>query len=222
MKVLRARWRAVRPKVIAGPIYWLARIIGMTLRLTVEGYDRFASEKRSVIFAGWHGRTFIAATLFRNKGVWTIISSSRDGEMQNRIFTRFGFRTIRGSSGRDPARTLIQCIKVLQENRITMAFTPDGSRGPSSVVQPGIVMMAQRSGSVMVPVGVSAKWRYLTPTWDKYMVPMPFSKALMIFGDPIEVPKDASKELQEELRLKLEQEIHQLSALAEERMGHKP
>lgn len=219
---MKARWRAIRPRFLAAPVYWLARIIGATLRLKVEGFEQYASSDRTKIFAGWHGRTFIAASLWRGRGVWTIISSSRDGEMQNRIFTRFGFRTIRGSSGRDPARTLIQCIKTLQEHPgAMMAFTPDGSRGPSGVVQPGILMMSQRSGAVMVPVGVSARWRYLAPTWDRYMVPLPFSRALMIFGDPIEVPKTATKEEQEELRLRLESEMHRLEKLAEERMGHR-
>jgi lysophospholipid acyltransferase (LPLAT)-like uncharacterized protein len=200
-------------------IYFLARIIGASLRLRVVGYERYAGIGTGAVFAGWHGRTFIAASFFRGKGVWTIISTSRDGDMQNAVFSRFGFRTIRGSSGRSGVRAAIEAIKVLRSGG-TMAFTPDGPRGPSGVVQPGIVLMAQKSGALLVPVGVSSRWRVLARSWDRYMIPLPFSRAIMIFGDPIALSRDATPAEADHARLALERAMHRLEAEAEAAMGH--
>lgn len=215
-------WRRVRHRVqpyLSGPIYVLARMIGASLRLRVEGYEGYRGLEGGAIFAGWHGRTFIAASFFRAKGVWTIISTSRDGEMQNAVFRKFGFNTIRGSSGRSGVKAAIEAIKVLRQGA-TMAFTPDGPRGPSGVVQAGIVLMAQKSGALLVPVGVSARWRFLARSWDRYLVPIPFSKAIMIFGDPIALSEDATPEEFERARLALERGMHRLEADAERAMGH--
>ena len=212
-------WRSVRPYVLSGLIYAIARFIGMTLRLTTRGYEEATALPTGKLYAGLHGRTLIAANFFKGKGVWTLISQSRDGEMQNRIFKRFGFKTIRGSTGRGGVKAAVEAIKVLRQGA-TMAFTPDGPRGPSGVVQGGIMLMAQKSGAALIPVGVSAKRRWLAPTWDHYLVPWPFSKAIIIFGDPIYVAKDAAEEQVENARLRLESEIHRLQAEAEKAMGH--
>jgi lysophospholipid acyltransferase (LPLAT)-like uncharacterized protein len=100
-----------------------------------------------------------------------------------------------------------------------MAFTPDGPRGPSGVVQEGIMLMAKKSGAAIVPVGVSARPRWLAPTWDRYMVPLPFSRAVMVFGGPMHVPEGADEEELERLRLELQEQMHSLEAEAERRMG---
>lgn len=219
MAGLKSRWRAIRPRVLAIPIYLLVRAIGASLRITLEGFDRMQNLPGGKVLAGWHGRTFVAAIVFRRKSVWTIISQSNDGDMQNRIFQRLGFNTIRGSTGRGGVRAAVEAIKVLREG-VTMAFTPDGPRGPSGIVQSGIMLMAQKSGASLIPVGVSAARRWIYPAWDRYLIPKPFSKAIMIFGDPIRVAADADEAQVEQARAQLESELHRLEALAEARMGH--
>lgn len=201
------------------PIYLLVRLIGLTIRLKTEGWEEAQALPGGRIYLGWHGRTVLAALLFRGRGVWTIISQSRDGEMQNRIFSLFGFRTIRGSSGRGGVKAAIESIRALKQGG-EMAFTPDGPRGPSGVVQGGVMLMARKSGAALVPVGVSASRRWLVKSWDRFMVPKPFSQGLMIFGSPLYVPADASEEEIEAVRLKLEGEMHRLEQEAERRMGH--
>lgn len=215
-------WRRVRGRILPGPIYALASALGRTWKFETEGYEAIRNEPRSVIFAGWHGRTIVAAIFFRGQGVWTIISLSRDGEMQNRIFQRFGFNTVRGSTGREGVKALIECIRVLKPGGARMAFTPDGPRGPSGIVQDGIIQMAQKSGALVVPVGVSASRRWLVRSWDRFMVPKPFARTVMIFGEPIEIPKDAPPEIAESARRLLESELHRLEAAAEAKMGHRP
>ncbi|MBL8086811.1 MAG: lysophospholipid acyltransferase family protein [Chthonomonas sp.] len=214
-------WRRVRPYVLSGPVYMVASLIGRSLKIEIEGLEETQRLPGSKIYAGWHGRTFVAATVFRGKGVWTIISMSRDGEMQNRIFTRFGFNTVRGSTGRGGIKALIECIRILKKGA-EMAFTPDGPRGPSGVVQDGLLMMAQKSGALIVPVGVSSDRRWLVRTWDRFMVPKPFARAIMLFGDPVTLKPDATNEEFEQVRAHVQAEMHRLEAEAERRMGHTP
>jgi lysophospholipid acyltransferase (LPLAT)-like uncharacterized protein len=216
MAHLKYKWREVRPHLVSGLLYGLVRFIGSTMRMTVVG-ERPSYEK--TIICGWHGRTFAFANHFRNKGFWVIISQSRDGEMQSRIFGRLGFQIIRGSTGRGGERALVQSIRALK-NGGTMAMTPDGPRGPNGVVQHGVMVMAQKSGAALLPGAFSCKPRKVFKSWDKYTVPWPFARGVILFSDPIFVPPDADALEVERLRLKLEQEMHQLEEKAERMMGH--
>lgn len=212
-------WRNVRPGILAPLIFGVARLVGLTLRISTVNLERVLARPGGKVLAGWHGRTFLATRVFFGQGVWTIISQSRDGEMQNRIFQRFGFCTIRGSTGRGGIRAAVESIRVLREGH-TMAFTPDGPRGPSGVIQDGMMLMARKSGAALVPVGVSADRRWLIGSWDRYMVPKPFARGLMIFGEPVTIPADADDAEVERIRIYLEREMHRLEAEAERRMGH--
>lgn len=211
---MKQKWRDIRPYLLAPIIYGIIRLLLSTLTLDLRGYDRYKNLDRSYIFAGWHGRVIFGAKLFRGLGLWTLISHSRDGEMQNRIFTRLGFKTIRGSTGRGGAKALIESIKVLKSGA-SMTFPPDGPRGPSGIVQPGIMQMAKKTGAQLVPVGVSAQRRWLFKSWDRYLIPKPFTKGIMIFGDPISVPEDSSDEQLELIRRHFESELHRLETEAE-------
>lgn len=218
---LKKKWRAARPYVLSNLVYGIARFIGMTVRLKLVGYDRFQAMEGGRIFAGWHGRTLLGAHLFRGHGVWTIISHSRDGEMQARIFERFGFQIIRGSTGRGGVRAAVESIRILRRGG-TMAFTPDGPRGPSGVVQDGIMVMAQKSGAALVPVGVAARPCYRAPTWDRYLVPIPFGRAIMIFGEPMYVGHEDTPDEVEAVRQAFEQEMRRLEDEAERAIGNRP
>ena len=206
-------WRNRRPYLVSGFIYAFARIIGSTLRLKLVNFERVRDLPGGRVYCGWHGHSFIPAHHFRNRGYWVIISHSRDGEIQNRIFTKLGYNVIRGSTGRGGVRALIESIRVLRDGA-TMAITPDGPRGPSGVVQEGVMMMAQKSGCALIPVGTYAKPAWFAPTWDRYMVPLPFARGVFVFGDPIYVKENATTEEMECLRKKLEEEIHRLQAEA--------
>jgi lysophospholipid acyltransferase (LPLAT)-like uncharacterized protein len=137
--------------------------------------------------------------------------------MQNHIFQKLGYRTIRGSTARNGAQAAIESIRALKSNG-TMALTPDGPRGPSHVVQGGVMLIARKSGGLLIPVGIAAKPRFHIRSWDRYMVPLPFARGLMIFGDPISLPRDADEETVEARRLELENEINRLEVEAERRV----
>jgi lysophospholipid acyltransferase (LPLAT)-like uncharacterized protein len=217
MAHLKYRWRAIRPHLVSGILYGLVRLIGSTMRIQIIGAPESYSK---TILCGWHGRTFAFANVFRNKGCWVIISQSRDGEMQSRIFGKLGFNIIRGSTGRGGVRALVESIRVLR-NGGTMAMTPDGPRGPNGVVQEGVMSMAQRSGAVLLPGAFSCRPRWVFKSWDKYTVPWPFARGVILFSEPISVPEDATEEEVEALRLQLEREMHRLEEETERMMGYR-
>jgi lysophospholipid acyltransferase (LPLAT)-like uncharacterized protein len=203
--------KTVLSKIAVG----LIRTISTTLRLELLGWEQYANADQKLIFCGWHGKSFIFANQFRRRGYWVIISNSNDGDIQDKVFRALGFRTIRGSTGQDRGgiKAALQGIQSLKEGG-TMAITPDGPRGPSKVVQGGVMLMARKSGARLVPVGISAKRAWYAGSWDSYMFPMPFSKARMIFGEPIFVPEKASEQEVEAIRLAFENEIERLDQLA--------
>jgi len=212
---LKDRWRVVRPEILSGLLFTVCRVLGRTLRLEVANYEE---PQEPTIFFGWHGRSLLFANHFRNRGYWVIISQSRDGEMQTRIFQRLGFRVIRGSTGRGGVRAAVEAIRHLRKGGV-MAMTPDGPRGPSQKIQDGILLMAQKSGAALVPVGLSANPRKIASSWDKYLVPMPFSKGAIVFGEKTYIRADATEDEVNEIRARLEEECNLLQDDAERKVG---
>jgi len=189
-------------RVVSFLVYWFVRLLTLTLRLRVIGEEKVRQLQQTgngVILVTWHGRTMLPISRFRKAGYWAIISTSRDGEYQNQIFKRFGWQTVRGStSARGAVQAALTITKRLKAGG-TLAFTPDGPRGPSHVVQPGAIFLAQKSGSPIIPAGISAFPRKLSRSWDGYMVPRPFARAVWIYGDPIYIPADAKSEEDQKL-----------------------
>lgn len=190
------------------------KLLAGTMRFKKVNYQPIKDLTGPKIVAGWHGRSLAYAVHFRNKGEWVIISHSRDGEIQNRVFKKMGFQVIRGSTGRGGIRAAIEGIKALRDGG-TMAITPDGPRGPSGVLQGGVMLMAQKSGAALVPIGISSKPCIYAKSWDRYQLPLPFAKCIMIFGEPIYVPAEATEPEVEAIRLKMEAEMHRLEREAD-------
>jgi lysophospholipid acyltransferase (LPLAT)-like uncharacterized protein len=207
-------WRDSRARILGRIGYRFVLLVGRTLRLKTPGYEKVKELNGGVIICGWHGKSLIPGWFFRNKGVWVVISQSRDGEIQNVVFSSLGYSVIRGSTGRGGVRAAVEAIRVLRKGA-SMAMTPDGPRGPSGVVQGGVMLMAQKSGAALVPVGISARPRWQARSWDRYMFPFFFARAVFIFGDPIYVPDGSTDEEVEAHRLELEKQIHAMEAQAE-------
>jgi len=144
---------------------------------------------RGFIMAVWHGRTLLPIHYCRKMGIWAITSLSRDGEIQSRVVRLFGYRTVRGSSFGGAVRAAVAACKKLEEGGI-LAITPDGPRGPAMEVQEGIVFMARRVKCPIVPIGAAANKGWLMPAWDSFLVPFPFSRCAIVFGEPITLPEN--------------------------------
>lgn len=210
-------WQRLRPRLLALIVWCIVRAIGISLRLKVINFDRVQErirEGKGAVLVTWHGRSLIPANFFSGHGFWAIISLSRDGEIQNHVFRRLGFRIVRGSTGRGGIRAAIEATRRVAEGGI-LAFTPDGPRGPNRQMQPGALLIAQKARCPIIPAGVAAYPRKLLPTWDRYMIPLPFARGVFIFGDPIVVPDGLDEQQFEQLRLQIERTINALEEQAE-------
>ncbi|MDR3706889.1 MAG: lysophospholipid acyltransferase family protein [Capsulimonadaceae bacterium] len=210
----------VNDSIVAWTAYLLARGISATLRSHVIGeefLDRMhPNSGDSVVLVTWHGRSFVPVTRFRGLGYWAMISTSRDGNLQNKLFRRLGFRTVRGSSS---ARGAVEAVLIMRRELHkggVLTLTPDGPRGPSGVLHPGAIYLAQKSGCPLVPAGASAWPCIKLKTWDRYLLPMPFARAALIYGDPIHVPPDLDQDGRQEYADRIGRMINDLELQADE------
>lgn len=171
---------------LAGPI--LVRVLGSTWRPTIvrgEVMERVHSSGRGAIYAFWHGRLLALEYLYRGRAIHVLSSWHRDGEMSARLMAALGFGVVRGSTSRGSARGVLGMLAKAREG-FDLAITPDGPRGPAESVQPGIFFLSDKSGSPIVPIGVAARPAARLSSWDRFLVPLPFSRVSVIFGEPID------------------------------------
>jgi len=158
--------------------------------------DRLKAEGKNFIYAFWHGRQFLLFHNHRDSGVVIPASESRDGEIQAGILKLFGFDVVRGSSKRKGDRALLGLVESLRAGK-NIALAVDGPRGPIHEVKPGVIYLAGKLGKVIVPVASSAKrfW-ILEKIWDKYLLPLPFTRGVIVYGEPVVVKGIGEEELE--------------------------
>ncbi len=158
--------------------------------------DGLESEGKNFIYAFWHGRQFLLFHSHRHTGVVINASESRDGEIQAGILRYFGFNVVRGSSKRKGERALLGLVDGLRNGR-SVAIAVDGPRGPVHEAKQGVAYLAGKLGKPIVPVITSAR-RYwiLNKVWDKYLLPAPFTKGVVLYGNPIIVRDKTEEELE--------------------------
>jgi lysophospholipid acyltransferase (LPLAT)-like uncharacterized protein len=175
--------------------YWAIRLIGSTLRWQVEGWENLRSiqaANKNTIYTFWHGRIFLGTYFFRNRGIVVMTSQNRDGEYIARVIQRFGYGAARGSSTRGGKRALVEMIHVLRKKK-DVAFTIDGPRGPRYVAKPGAVWIASKTGDAIFPFHMSPQKKWVLNSWDHFHIPRPFSRVLVLMGEPIYVKENAGE-----------------------------
>jgi lysophospholipid acyltransferase (LPLAT)-like uncharacterized protein len=196
--------------------YWVIRLIGPTLRVCIsreEGAQE-TLEQRPLIGSFWHACIIPATYMCRNLGVRVMSSNSYDGEYMGRIIRKFGFVAVKGSSSRNAVRALLGLRRALQEGW-SVAFTLDGPRGPRYKVKPGPVALARSSGVPLTMFHMAVDRAWILHTWDRLMIPKPFSRVLMRFGKLIPVPRDATDEDIERYQQELQASLDRVCEFAE-------
>ncbi|MCK4428142.1 MAG: lysophospholipid acyltransferase family protein [candidate division Zixibacteria bacterium] len=200
---------------IIGPIFIF--LLGKTLRMKWIGegnLDPIRKNQGQVIYACWHGRMLILFYSHRWQRIHVLISQHRDGELIARIIKRLGFVSVRGSTTRGGTKALFE-MATKGASGYDVGITPDGPRGPKFKVQPGAIYIAQRSGMPLIPITNSAKSRWTLSSWDGFLIPKPFSKAVIIIGEPIYVPLKSTPQELEEKREELEKRLVELTQKAD-------
>lgn len=197
----------------------LIRVVGSTLRLHVDDPHEALRQVtgRAVIFAFWHNRIFLMPYLFRrlvqpsrrgSSPPAVLVSASRDGARLVTVLEQFGIMCIRGSTSRGGATALREMIQWVQAGH-DAAITPDGPRGPRYVVQEGVIQLAQLTGAPVLPVSWVASRCVQFNSWDGFMVPLPGTRCVVRFGQPMQVPPgEAARGAK---RVELEQVLQALS-----------
>lgn len=174
----------------------LIRAVCSTLRWEVRGFEHLESILSAghvPIFTFWHTCILSATWFWRDRGIVVMSSVSRDAEYTGRVIKRFGYGTARGSSTRGGGRALAEMAQCL-DNGLETAFTIDGPRGPAYVAKPGAVTLARHTGQAILPFHITMNKSIELSSWDRLKVPLPFTPALVLIGEPIYVPRESNSE----------------------------
>jgi lysophospholipid acyltransferase (LPLAT)-like uncharacterized protein len=176
------------------------RLLAMTWRYRVTN-DRVIRDAHAaghrIIYTLWHGELLPLLWHHRSQGVAVVISEHRDGEIIARIAESLGYATIRGSTSRGAGRALIGVIRTIAQGH-DVAVTPDGPRGPAHVFAPGAAIAAQRSGAVLIPVRADATWAWRLKSWDRFVIPKPFARVLVGYGEATRMEASSPREAAEQ------------------------
>jgi lysophospholipid acyltransferase (LPLAT)-like uncharacterized protein len=190
----------------------LMRLWFSTCRVRLHNLENFLDPKESgkpVIASFWHYSIIYIFYFVRGYPVTAMVSASRDGEFVARLGKQFGYTAARGSRNNKGVEGLKALFRAIR-NGDNCALVADGSQGPPRIAQPGAILLASRSGAPVLPMVWSASRYFTVRSWDRTVIPQPFSCIDYYYGEPIFVPPDIKAEGLEEYRLLLEQRLNAL------------
>jgi lysophospholipid acyltransferase (LPLAT)-like uncharacterized protein len=171
-------------------------------------------EKRPIVFVFWHGRQFIFVNYMAHKNICIMSSTSRDGILQANILKKFGYEIIYGSSAKSPVRALVGSIKKIRMG-FNVAFAVDGPTGPIHKVKPGALFLAKKTNGVIIPGTFFAFPAITLGAWDKYLLPLPFSRAIILFGKPFYPLPSLNDNIIEKECVYIEEMLNEMTAKAD-------
>jgi len=175
----------------AGPV--LVRLLGSTWRSTEihgERVERVHELGRPVVLAFWHGALLSLTYVDRGRNIQVLTSMHRDGELISRVIAALGFGVVRGSSTRGSVRGLLKLIAKGRDG-FDLGITPDGPKGPAESIKRGVFYVAEKSGARLVPIGVAAARAKRLSSWDSFMIPLPFTRVAVVYGEPLQWDESA-------------------------------
>jgi len=202
-----------RASLVLGPFLFrvLIGILFLTCRVIWigrENMERLDREKQPLVAAFWHYSVFLILYLSQGKRRWVaMVSASKDGEYVARIVEGYGSEAVRGSRNRGGIGALKEMIKAVRGRGLSAAIVADGSQGPPLLAQPGSILLASRTGVPILPVACAADRYWIFRSWDRTVLPKPFARVVVKFGEPFSVPKGLDSEKLETYRLDLERRL---------------
>ncbi|HVZ99381.1 MAG TPA: lysophospholipid acyltransferase family protein [Caulobacterales bacterium] len=226
-------------QLLASPIVQLliGRGIGLYMHLVAlttrwrkvnrASAERVWASREHAIVCIWHGRFLLVHKLWRfdaqTQKAWFLISQSREGGVVTHASRTVGADVVRGSAAKGTKRkggfeALREILRILGHNEV-VGMTPDGPRGPRMRASIGPLQVAKLSGAPILPVAWSTQWRIVVNSWDRFILPLPFGRGALIWGEPIRVAREAGAAEMEAARLALEDELNRISAEADRLAG---
>lgn len=170
-----------------------------TVRVSTTGLHRLTpylegQDEGGAVLVIWHDQTLFPLHIFQDKGIVTLMSTSRNGSLFAQVWALYGWRIVWGSAKkRQGVLALREMLNRLRAGGI-IGFTPDGPQGPRHQAHGGVVYLASKAPAPVLPFAYSASRAWNLPTWDKYIIPKPFSRVHLHIGAPFQVPPDLSRE----------------------------
>lgn len=194
--------------------YLLLQVWCRTLRVTnlsPENEDYFENLPGRYIMTHWHSRIFFLLFYFRGRKDWNIlVSPSQDAEVLARLGVLLGYTVVRGSSYKNTLAASKELLKALKRDE-RVVVVADGSRGPRHVAQVGSVQLSRITGAPLIPMTFGASPRYEFNSWDRFVLPLPFSKCTLNFATPITLPKKADDRLLADKQKELNELLTQIT-----------
>ncbi|WP_258548743.1 lysophospholipid acyltransferase family protein [Thalassospira profundimaris] len=223
--------RIIKSDTMRSTLCWLAatyvRFIRRTGSWETKGGDHpahYLTEGKPFIVAFWHQRLLMMPYTWRSvagdRPFNMLISSHRDGEIISRTIAQFDIKTIAGSTGKGKggAAALRQILKVLKAGEV-VGMTPDGPRGPRMRASDGIIQAARMANVPIFPLTYSASNRKVIGSWDRFILPLPFSRGVFHWGEPIFVDRKLDDAGLEAKRLELENALTALTQSTDVALG---
>ncbi len=181
----KAAQRARKVRWMSRVGYWAVQVLARTWRIELRGetnWPQVDGARVPVVVAVWHGLMLAPIWTQRNRGIMALASEHGDGEIIARILEGLGYAPpARGSSSRGGLRGLMTLVSALRDGR-SIAFTPDGPRGPARVAQHGLFVAAHRAGTPIVPMSMYAARAWQLRSWDQFTIPKPFARVCVSIG----------------------------------------
>ncbi len=188
----------------------------------MELAERHWAARRPVIFAFWHGRSIMLPFSYRGPRATILNSTHRDGRMITEALRRFGFGCVPGSTTRGSVSGTRGLLRALRDGS-DVGLIPDGPRGPAGRARAGAVELAALSGAPLLPMAFSASRALRLASWDRMMIPLPFSRVVCVVGAPLEISsaKRPDRSQRESLRVALEQRLSEVTREADGAAGRR-
>ena len=200
-------------------LLWLLKVT--TRKQYIGADDLFARWNRGeqVIMAFWHSRMVLMRFGYRGSRACVMNSIHRDGEIVTRVLKRFGISAVRGSSSRGWVGGLKGMVEAYRLG-YDLIVVPDGPRGPYQRAKSGVLQLARATGAPVYPTTYSAAWHIRIGSWDRLMIPFPFSRVVYMMGPPVFVPENTTPAQLEQKRQELEERLRTITGQADAYFEH--
>mgnify|MGYP001290055172 CR=1 FL=1 len=207
-------------------ICWLGaayiRLAYATGRWTVVGGEipqHLWDQGKPFILGFWHGRMLMMPFCWDKRAdIHMLVSAHPDGQLGAQAMSHLGIKSVTGSSSSGGSQALRALVKLLKEGNCS-AIAPDGPRGPRMRASDGVINLARLSGVPIVPVAFGVSRRQVVASWDRFIVAWPFARGVFVWGEMIEVPRDADAAAVAAARLRVEDSLNRITAEADRLCG---
>jgi lysophospholipid acyltransferase (LPLAT)-like uncharacterized protein len=221
--------RILKSGLIQKLVCWLGslyiRLVAVTCCWDVIRGDiptTFWDKGEPFLLCFWHGRILLMHKCWKKSlPIHMLISQHRDGQLISRTASHIGVSTVTGSSNRGGAQAIRNMLKIFRKGEC-IGITPDGPRGPRMRASDGVINFARLANATIIPATYSVSNRKIIGSWDRFIIPRPFSKGAIVWGQPIHVPKNVKPEEIEKYRQIIEDELNTICVEADIHCGQSP